>query len=80
MNQASDNEHAPTDAMQPAPPLTATAGPPTRVRQVVFVLAAVGVLIPWQFSSPQLALALGIVLALAGLTAFEKESQRLSRL
>jgi uncharacterized integral membrane protein (TIGR00698 family) len=47
-------------------------------RTVIFVAVGLAVTLPWRFSSPQLALGAGIVLALAGLTAFESESRKLS--
>lgn len=62
--------------------LTATKAPgggvPTVARRAVFLFAAAFCVTPW--CSPPIALTLGIVLALFGLTAFEVEAKKYSKL
>jgi uncharacterized integral membrane protein (TIGR00698 family) len=51
---------------------------PQRIKQVVYLLAVIFCLTPW--ASAPIALALGLVLAVVGLTAWEPQSRKASRL
>ncbi len=61
------------------PPAAPPSPPQAPWRQALFIAACLAVLWPWEYA-PQAALLLGIVMALSGLTAFEAQSKKASRL
>lgn len=68
-------QSAPAQSPHAHPPQT---GVPRNIRRVLFVLAALAAMTP--YASGPIALGAGIAMALLGLTAFEPEAKRLSKI